>query len=411
MKQDPARAPSTTISAGLEAVLAGTGLVFLAGAVLADQNWWDRHFLPLFFFSHGKYVLSERLARLAVAAVGISLIFFVRPMMGRVTSRMSADEIAACILRLVLAIGLALAATEWIMGHKFAYAAAETQPGEEPLRQPDARQGWVFVPAHDGKTIVGGRQIAYSIDRLGYRVPNRETPIDVNLPSIVFTGESIIAGYGLNWAETIPAQVGAALNMQSASMAVFGYANDQAYLRLQSELPRFRRPLAVVSLFIPSLFARNLGDDRPHLGPGLTWAPAIHRIWLSSFVRFLMPYHSEAEIEQGIRITRAELIATAALARRRGAISLVVAPQFGPETAVERMLRRRILEEPGIAFVRVRLNPGWHLKDDLHPDPHAAHAIAMAVAARLKIELASPKKPASAGSMNRMMTGPQASRI
>jgi hypothetical protein len=407
VKQDSQPTPSTPISSGLEVAIATVGILLLSGALLANQSWWDRHFLPLYFFPHEKYVLSERLARLAAAAVGLFLIFFVRPMMGRVTSRMSADEIAACILRLVLAMGLALAATEWIMGHTFTYAAAETQPGEEPLRQPDAKLGWVFVPAHDGKTIVGGRQIAYSTDRLGYRVPNRETPVDLNLPSIVFTGESIIAGYGLNWEETIPAQVGAALNMQSASIAVFGYANDQAYLRLQSELPRFRRPLAVISLFVPSLFARNLGDDRPHLGPGLTWKPAIHRLWLSSLFQFLVPYHSEAEIEQGIQTTRAELIATAALARRHGAMALVVDPQFGSETPVERMLRRRILEEPRIPFVRVKLDPGWHLKDDLHPDPRAARTIAMAIAARLKVDLAKRQ----AGSTNRMMMGPGTSRI
>jgi hypothetical protein len=37
--------------------------------------------------------------------------------------------------------------------------------------------------------------------------------------------------------------------------------------------------------------------------------------------------------------------------------------------------------------VRVKLDPSWHLKADLHPDPRAAHAIAMAVAARLKADL------------------------
>jgi hypothetical protein len=387
MTRNGKRAAWTYISAGLEIVIAMMGALFLAAALLANQDWWDRHFLPLFFFPRERYLLSERLARLAAAAIGIFLILFVRPLAARMASRMSGDEMAAGLLRLVVAVGLALAATELVLGHKFVFAAAETQPGEEPQRQPDPKLGWVFVPAHDGKTIVGEREIAYSIDRLGYRVPNRETPVDVNLPSILFAGESIIAGYGLNWQETIPAQVGAALNIQSATIAVFGYANDQAYLRLAAELPRFRRPLAVVSLFTPSLFARNLGDDRPHLGPGLVWMPATHRLWLSSLFRFLVPYHSETEIEQGIRKTRAELIATAALARRHGALSLIVDPQFGAETPVERMLRRRILEEPGLAHLRVRLDPDWHLKGDLHPDPRAAHAIAMAIAARLRTDL------------------------
>jgi hypothetical protein len=111
-------------------------------------------------------------------------------------------------------------------------------------------------------------------------------------------------------------------------------------------------------------------------------------LWVSALLRFLVPYHSEAEIDQGVRATRAQLIATAALARQRGAIALVVDPQFGRETPVERMLRHRVLDEAGVAYVRVPLDPDWHLKGDLHPDPRAAHVIAMAIAARLKGDLA-----------------------
>ena len=376
------------LGAGLQTTAVMIGILLLAAAFAANQAWWDRHFLPLFFFSHEKYVLGERLVRLAGAAAGIALIVFARPAIGRLANRMSGDELVAGLLRLILAVGLALAASELIMGHDFTFAAAESRPGEEPVRQPDQRLGWVFKPAHDGSSMAGGRRIAYAIDPRGYRVRSRNAPVDVNVPSILFTGESIIAGYGLNWDETIPAQAGAALNVQSASIAVFGYANDQAYLRLKAELPRFRQPLAVVSLFIPSLFTRNLGDDRPHLGPDLTWMPAVHRLWLSALFRFLVPYHSVAAIEQGIAATRAELLATAALARRHGAISLVVDPQFGGETPVEQSLRKRILEQPGMEFVQVRLDPSWHLQGDLHPDPRAAHAIAMAIAARLRSDLA-----------------------
>jgi len=373
---------SLEVSAGL------AGLSLLIVALLANQSWWDRHFLPLYFYSQEKFLLGERLARVASAVIGVILIFFVRPAISRLASRMSADEFVAGLLRIIFAVGLALAVSEWLMGHEFAFAAAESQPGEEPVRQPDPKLGWIFTPAHDGTTIAGMRKISYSIDPMGYRVNSQKSPVDVNLPSIIFTGESIITGYGLNWEETIPQQVGAALGLQSATIAVFGYGNDQAYLRLISELPRFRQPVAVVSLFIPSLFARNLGDDRPHLGTQLNWKPAVHRLWLSTLFRFLVPYHSEAEIEQGIAATRAELLATDTLARRRGAISLVVNPQFGSETQVERMLRRRILERPGIEFVRVKLDPSWHLKGDLHPDARAAHAIAMAIAANLRARLA-----------------------
>jgi hypothetical protein len=308
-------------------------------------------------------------------------------MLGRLARRMTARELAAGTARIVLAIGLALVASEVLLDRHFTFAAAEKQDREEPLRQPDPKLGWIFTPARAGQMVVGGRTIAYAIDPLGFRVRSRETAVDTGLPTILFTGESIIAGYGLNWNETIPTQVGAALGMQSANMAVFGYANDQAYLRLAAELSRFRQPVAVVSLFIPSLFVRNLGDDRPHLDSALGWKPAIHRLWLSALLRFFVPYHSDTEIERGIQTTRAVLAATTAMAHKRGAISLVVDPQYGPEGPVERMLRQRILDGAGIPYVQVMLDPTWHLKGDLHPDKRAAHAIALAIAARLRAGL------------------------
>jgi hypothetical protein len=39
----------------------------------------------------------------------------------------------------------------------------------------------------------------------------------------------------------------------------------------------------------------------------------------------------------------------------------------------------------------VPLDPAWHLKGDLHPDPRAARAIALAIAARLRSDLARDK--------------------
>jgi hypothetical protein len=82
--------------------------------------------------------------------------------------------------------------------------------------------------------------------------------------------------------------------------------------------------------------------------------------------RFFVPYRSNAEIERCIQATRAVLATTAAMARKLGAVSLVVDPQFGPEGRAERMVRRRILDEPGIPYVQVVLDPAWHLNGDLH---------------------------------------------
>jgi hypothetical protein len=59
-------------------------------------------------------------------------------------------------------------------------------------------------------------------------------------------------------------------------------------LRLARELPTFRQPLAVVSIFMTELFGRNLDDDRPHLGPGLVWHPAQHASRLAALAGMLV---------------------------------------------------------------------------------------------------------------------------
>ena len=95
-------------------------------------------------------------------------------------------------------------------------------------------------------------------------------------------------GEGLTWEESVPAQVGAMMETQSANLAVDGFGTDQAYLRLQMELARFRRPVAVVSLFMTALFGRNLDDDRPHLGPELVWLKPEQHSRLISIARLVV---------------------------------------------------------------------------------------------------------------------------
>ncbi|SRR5258706_4925367 len=88
--------------------------------------------------------------------------------------------------------------------------------------------------------------------------------------------------------------------VQTANLAVHGYGNDQAYLRLETELPHFRRPVAVVSLLMTALFGRNLDQDRPHLGPGLIWLPGEQRSRLSSLAKLLVPYGADPTVERGL---------------------------------------------------------------------------------------------------------------
>ncbi len=55
------------------------------------------------------------------------------------------------------------------------------------------------------------------------------------------------------------------------------------------------------------------------------------------------------------------------------------------ESATDEMLRRHILDDAGLPYVEVKLDPSWHLPGDTHPNSHGAQAIAIAVAERLRI--------------------------
>ena len=142
--------------------------------------------------------------------------------------------------------------------------------------------------------------------------------------------------------------------------------------------------MAVVSLFMPTLFDRNLDDDRPHLGPGLVWLPGVYQWRLAAIRDIMFPYRSSKAIERGISVTREVLRATVDLARAREDVRFILVPQFMPEVPTEQMLRRRILDEPGLPYVRVSLDSSWRVPGDSHPDARAAHAMAVAVAARLQ---------------------------
>jgi len=178
------------------------------------------------------------------------------------------------------------------------------------------------------------------------------------------------------------------MGVQAANLAVHGYGNDQAYMRLQAELPHFRQPVAVVSLFMTALFGRNLDQDRPHLGPGLIWLPAEHRSRLSSLAKLVVPYRADTTVERGVTVTREVLRATNELARAHGATPLLVVLQFGHEEGPEQVLRRRILDDASIPYVFVDIDSSWRLPWDRHPNERAAHAIATAIESELRGRLA-----------------------
>src|SRR5436305_9199791 len=223
------------------------GCALIAAAIAAGQPWLGRHVLPAFFISRGTFLTPAWLVRITAIVVGLVLAVVARR---RIARAMSADSTRVFVT--LLAIVLAFGTAELMLRRTRLRATEEVPPLKEPLRHLDARLGWLFMPSHVGYQSNNGRRVQYVFDGNGYRVPSLEQPVDFERPSIVFTGESIMSGEKLLWSETIPAQTARLLGIQSANIAVSGFATDQAYLRLASELPKFRRPLAVVFLFTPS---------------------------------------------------------------------------------------------------------------------------------------------------------------
>src|SRR5262249_10622550 len=128
---------------------------------------------------------------------------------------------------------------------------------------------------------------------------------------------------------------------------------------------------------------RSLYDDRPHLAPGLVVRPAERASRLMSLAGLLVPFRRDTTVDRGLRLTREVFLAIVELARRRGATPLVIVPQFGSEDDVQRTIRQRLLADD-IPAVLVPLDPEWRLAWDRHPNAHAAHAIANAVASRIQ---------------------------
>jgi hypothetical protein len=362
-----------------ETVVASIGIALLSCVLIANQKFLDRHFVPSFFLPRDWYVVLQNSGRLVMAIIGAWLAVFARGRAGRFAARTPAGA-----FYVVIAVVLSLGASELVLSRVHLRPGEWLSAKDEPQRQPDPQLGWTWIPARTGHKNIGGRVIDYSIDPAGYRVSRVEQPVDPEQPTILFTGESVMFGEGLTYSESIPAQVGAMMGIQTANLAVHGYGNDQAYMRLETELPHFRQPKAVVSLFMTALFGRNLDQDRPHLGPGLIWLPPQQHSRLSSLAKLLVPYRTDTTVERGVSVTQEVLLATEDMARAHGATPLLVVLQFGHESQPEQTLRHRILDDASLPYVFVDINSSWRLPWDRHPNARAAQAIAAAIATELR---------------------------
>ena len=252
------------------------------------------------------------------------------------------------------------------------------------MTRADPRLGWSYFPGRTTWVRERDRRVSYAIDADGDRAAAEGDHPDPERPTILVAGESIAFGYGLPYDETFPALVGRALGVQVVNLAVVGYGSDQAHLRVLEALPRFRRPLAVVTLFLPDQLKRNVEPWRPRLGVGpdgaLVPVPASRGPRLTRLLQQL-PYHGD----EAVRVTAAILRATAAEARARGAVPLFVVTNYGPacrrDDGEEAWIVDELFVRQALPFVRVDLDPEDWLPGafERHPSLRGTRKIAAAV--------------------------------
>jgi hypothetical protein len=358
--------------------VAAAGLLLLGFAWRCDARWAEAHvFLPQQFF----LVASSAVAvgvRVAAGSAGALLLLLV-PFLPR----------GAAGRRLLVAVLLALLASEGLLRWRVRpLVRQELTPVMRTLTAPHPRYGNTFSAGLDRLLPLSGREIRIRTDGEGRRISGAS--IDPSLPSLVFTGESTMAGIGLQWEETFAALVADRLELQAVNLGSPFYRADQSWLRLKDELPALEHPRAIIGVFMPGLIARSFAGQlhppaqpSPSLGvelvppgpPGALQSSGFYLLW-----RHL--YWSDAAIAEGMRSVGAAMSDMAALARARGAPCVFLVTGHTPPWMVRELFERR-----GLDHVVVEV-PREELLDDGHPGPRGSIRIADALEKRLRMTLA-----------------------
>ncbi len=373
------------------------GAACLAWAVLVRRAWFSRHLFQFYFAHQEKDAVREWALRGVAAALGLALVLGAPRV-----ARMLGGGPAAVLRRAwptAIGVVLALVVSELVLRRTVFPCHEDPRevrdaPIEVRIGTLHPRYGWVYLPSRSTPLFLGGRPSTFAVNALGFRASDPAALPEPRAPTIVFAGESIAAGHGLDYGESFPAVVGETLHVQAVNVATHGYGSDQAYLRLADALGSLDRVLATVTVFVPAQLERNVLTSRPHLlldcDGALTLTPPSAqadppRTCLLRLACALLPYHDDPRIE----LTAAILRASDAAARERGAKSLFVVPSIGPDRPVDAHLEGWLLHElfdaAGLPYVVVDINRSLLLPaGEVHPNARGARKIADAVSARLR---------------------------
>lgn len=364
----------------VQALVALPCVAFFAQAWRATPEWFELHILaPFYYLPPPSGALPS--IRLGLLIAGLMFPLVLSPLVGGSIARRGLRETAAAAARIGLAVLLALLVCEGVLEKLDKPDLQAPNPRlETRLGREDARLGWTLLPRRkfDIQMVKEVPRAHYELDQYGDRAPSVDWQEDPERPTIVLTGESCAFGHGLDWKDTVAAQLTAMTGYQVVVTAVGGYGNDQAYLRALEALQRLRHPVLVVSLVLPVMLSRNLHDFRPRLelvDGALVPAPPRKQWQLRSLLVNDLRYIRASRLEDAKKLAHAIFAETVKAAAARGARALFLQPSIDgpPPRFMEELLAD--LPHVDVTLQRPHLIP-W----DGHPNAEGARLLARAIA-------------------------------
>ena len=369
------------------------GIALLLAAQAMDFAWFERHVLiPAYYPWAPRFIPRD--IRLAIALFGMALLLGAWRI-GKALARAT----PAGVIRIGLALLLAVSVSEAAARHGMTSAPRWRADNlEVRIGRTDPTFGWVLLPSRSNLDGAPQHRVVFAVDAWGDRAASPSAAPDPERRSLVVAGESIAAGYGVEYEQTFAALLGSSLGLQVVNTACGGYGADQALLRLRDALGRLRQPSAAIVTFLPVMLSRSVVDFRPRLvlrGGRLELIPPADGFFARLHLRDLLvnelPYVGDRSLREAKQVTAAVLRETARAARERGAEPLFVAISIGPSRDIaahpEGPLLRELFADQGLPLVLVDVPPDELLPWDGHPDPAGHARIARAVDAALRPRL------------------------
>ncbi|HEX7667873.1 MAG TPA: hypothetical protein VF407_25275 [Polyangiaceae bacterium] len=376
-----------------EAVGLAIAAAILDVAWCVDRGWFELHVSEPFCTQREPQLHRLLAVRLVLVAVATFVALWLRPRVGRWAVRIGGKEAFLATLRMTVAAVLALVFVDLgLRAKNHIHPPPPFPPAPLPPTQPAPHVWWASKTPSTTVMQVEGHDVTYTIDGDGFRSKTEQSTTDWNAPSILFAGESITEGIGVDVDEAYPAIVARDLGVQSVPAAVHGYANDQVYLLGKWTLARLAHPVAVVTIVVPHLLSRDVSPARERLVVGgdgsLQPREQAPSWWLDSPVRriglSLVPYHDDS----AVGLARTIFVATAKEAEARGAYPLFVFTQWGdpclPGDDSTPPIQGRLFDGVPVHWIDVELDPATFDRTTFHPRADGQRKLADAIEKALR---------------------------